>query len=142
MAKTEDLLHCCLYFTANNLARIISRLADECFTKSGLAPSYGFLLMLAAEQPGISQKDLAGQMHLAPSTVTRFVETLENKGLVRREMDGKASRVTVTQEGQAVQEKVLEAWKALYQCYSEILGETDGQKLTQILDAACRRLEG
>jgi MarR family transcriptional regulator, organic hydroperoxide resistance regulator len=141
MAKTEDLLHCCLYFTANSLSRIISRLADECFATSGQAPSYCFLLMLAAEQSGITQKELAEKMHLAPSTVTRFVETLEKKGLVRREMDGKVSRVMVMEAGQVILESIQASWKLLYQRYSDVLGEEEGASLTRLIDEACRKLE-
>ena len=64
--KAEKYLHNCLYFTANSLARQISRLADEEFRLTGLSPSHAFLLMLVNEKPGITQKELGLALNLAP----------------------------------------------------------------------------
>ena len=72
----EKYLHNCLYFTANSLARRITAMAEEAFGKVGLSPSHAFLVMLVNEQPGISQKELSRALNLAPSTVTRFVDSL------------------------------------------------------------------
>ena len=37
---------CCLYFTANSLARIINKMADEEFKKLGICTSHAFVLMM------------------------------------------------------------------------------------------------
>ena len=71
MTKSKSILHECLYFSANSLARVITRMADEEFHPTGLSPSHAFLMMLVNDNPGIGQKDLCEQLHLAPSTVNR-----------------------------------------------------------------------
>jgi DNA-binding MarR family transcriptional regulator len=48
--------------------------------KTGLSPSHAFLMMLATDYPGIGQKELSERLHLAPSTVTRFIDSLVHKG--------------------------------------------------------------
>ena len=74
------LLHSCLYFTANALAREVTRLADDSFAETGLSPSHAFLVMVAANSPGIGPSELGDGLHLAPSTITRFIEALEHRG--------------------------------------------------------------
>lgn len=46
----------CLYFTANRLGRVITKMAEDEFAASGLSPTSAFLLMAVFEKEGISQK--------------------------------------------------------------------------------------
>ena len=39
-SKTNNPLECCLYFTANSLARNITRMGEEEFAVLGMTPSY------------------------------------------------------------------------------------------------------
>lgn len=137
----DTYLHHCLYFTANSLARAVGQLAEKAFEGTGLSPAHGFCMMLVIERPGITQKELAQALHLAPSTVTRFLDRLQDRGFVVREAQGRLSRVSPTADGLALSEPMARAWKALYQRYSEILGEEAGQELTALADKAGRRLE-
>jgi DNA-binding MarR family transcriptional regulator len=140
MNQTATVLHHCLYFTANTLARVISRLAEEEFRITGLSPSHAFLMMLVNDHPGIGQKDLCEQLHLAPSTVTRFIDALVHKGLLMRKTDGKLSRVSATDAGQALQEDIADAWERLHQRYAHVLGLKYGDALTAMIDDASMKL--
>lgn len=131
----------CLYFTANALARKVGRMADEAFAGTGLSPSHAFLMMLVNEQPGITQKELTQALHLAPSTVTRFVDSLQRKGFVVREVEGKLSKVSPTDAGLALKDPIAAAWKRLYHHYSDILGEEEGKRLTAVVHQANCELE-
>lgn len=70
----------CLYFSANALARAVTRIAEEEYAAVGLAPSHAFILMTVNKQPGITAGEVADIMLLDPSTVTRLVEKLEKQG--------------------------------------------------------------
>jgi DNA-binding MarR family transcriptional regulator len=140
MPRSHELVHNCLYFTANSLGRAVSRLADAAFAPTGLSPSHAFVLMLAAEEPGIGPGRLAERLALAPSTVTRFADALVRRGLILREADGRAARLIPTPAGLALLKGVEQAWKRLHQAYVDVLGE-QGDRLARELDDACRALE-
>ncbi len=140
MPKSKSILHNCLYFTANSLARVITRMAEEEFRRTGLSPSHAFLMMLVNDNPGIGQKELCEQLHLAPSTVTRFIDTLVYKGFLTRQADGKASRVYATMEGENLRKPIADAWKNLHQRYADVLGVIKGDELTAMIDAASNKL--
>jgi MarR family transcriptional regulator, organic hydroperoxide resistance regulator len=138
--KTQDYLECCLYFTANSLARVVARMADEEFGKLGLCSSHAFLLMLAADAPGISQKELAEHLNLAQSTVSRFVDSLAQRGYLEKRAAGKLAQIHATESGKAQLEAIHDAWQALYGRVNDILGQTANDRLAKSTCAAYRKL--
>lgn len=136
LRKTDKILHDCLFFTANSIARKITKMAENEFRFTGLAPSQAFILMLVYENPGIGPKLLCEYLNLAPSTVTRFADTLKYKGYITKEVMGKNISISITDEGAKLYDKIAEAWTNLYLRYSEILGEQEGIKLTKNIDWA------
>lgn len=136
MKKEGSILHNCLYFTANSLSRVITRMAEQEFMGTGLSPSHAFLIMLVNDCPGITQKELCEKLNLAPSTVTRFIDTLVYKKLLTRQAKGKASMVFPTKEGQLLQDPIEVAWKSLHARYATILGLKEGDELTSLIDKA------
>ncbi len=142
MPDKRPILGNCLYFTANSLSRIITRMAEEEFSITGISPSHAFLMLLVNANPGIGPTELANELHLAPSTVTRLVDKLAGKGLLERRADGKTIGVYPTEAGEQVQETIYQAWHRLFERYSAKLGETYSQELTQMIDEASQRLEG
>lgn len=131
----------CLYYSANALARVLTKLAEEEFAITGLAPSYAFLLMTVNETPGIQPKDISAHMQLTPSTVTRLIEKMEYRGLLERKSTGKYTLVYPTAKSKKLDKKVRDAWKSLYKRYSALLGEEKGKKLTEEVYKARQRLE-
>ena len=140
MDHCSHIFHNCLYFTANSLARTITRMADEEFRSTGLSPSHAFLMMLVNDRPGIGQKELCEQLQLAPSTVTRFVDNLAHRGYLIRRSEGKTSKVHATTAGAQLCEPIANAWKRLHQRYTKVLGLKAGDELTAMIDDASQRL--
>ncbi|KAF5089221.1 MarR family winged helix-turn-helix transcriptional regulator [Methanobacterium aggregans] len=131
----------CLYFTSNRLSRILTKMAEEEFKSAGLFPSQAFALMIINRNPGISQNNLSHELDIKPSTTSRFIDKLEHKSLVKREVKGKSSFLHPTEEGVDLMGTIEECWKNLLNRYSKILGFEEGEKLAQSIDLACNKLE-
>jgi DNA-binding MarR family transcriptional regulator len=131
----------CLHYAANALARVITKMAEEEFAVTGLAPSYAFLLMSVNKNPGIYAGELAAIMMLKPSTVSRLIEKLESQGLVKRVTEGRSTLVFPTTSSVALDAIIKQAWMALYNRYVEVLGETQAAELTTKVYNAALLLE-
>jgi DNA-binding MarR family transcriptional regulator len=131
----------CLYFASNALARNITRLAEEAYAPTGLAPSHAMLLMAVIDQPGINPTEIAEIMLLKPSTVTRLVEKLEQKGLATRQSNGKFTEIYPTEEGNRLNMKIKSAWMDLYRQYTSLLGEEVGTQLAALSYKAAKTLD-
>ena len=141
MEKCESKYCDCLYHSANAFARLMTKMAEEEFAVTGLAPSHAFLLMTVNYKQGIQPKELSEQLQLMPSTVTRLIEKLETKGLVERKSVGKITEVSSTAAGKKLDKKIRSAWMSLYHRYTNLLGEKEGKQLTELIYNASKKLE-
>jgi DNA-binding MarR family transcriptional regulator len=141
MSECNHLLGKCLYFSANRFSRIITKLAEEEFKITGLSPTYAFAVTIVNKKENISSKELSEYLHMAPSTITRFVDKLITKGLVARDIRGKNSYVISTKKGKEHQEIINKAWKNLYYAYSEKIGYAEGEDLSNMLNIFSEKLE-
>ena len=141
MAESPNPYCKCLFFSANALARTLTRQAEDAFARTGVAPSLAFVLMTVRRHPGIQPSEVAKVMMLSPSTLTRLVEKLEGKGLLRREAKGKAIHIHLTEQGEALGPVLLEAWQHTYQGYAAVLGADTAKALTDQVYAAALALD-
>jgi len=137
----DRFLETCLFFTANRLGRIITKIAEEEFAETGLTPMYGYLIRLAIGNPGISQKELAEKLSVASSTLTRFVDKLEAKKLVQRRVLGKTVQVYPTDKAIAMKEALLRASHNLHERLDAILGKETAATITEAVLKTSKRLE-
>ncbi len=130
----------CLYYSANALSRIVTRMAEEYFAPTGLSPSHAFLLMSVIRQPGLSAGDAAALMQLTPSTVTRLAEKCLERGLLTRTSEGKYTLLHATPEGEALGPELFKAWQAMSARFQEKLGEGPARNLTGTIAKAADAL--
>ena len=130
METKNNFLESCLFFNTNALSRYLLKLAEKEFKHLGLSPAHASLLLLVYDRPGISPKQLSLLLHLTPSTITRFVDVLEKKGLVRRTTKGKSAFISPSKKGLALKKSVAVAYKKLYMKYTEILGLNTAKRLS------------
>jgi MarR family transcriptional regulator, organic hydroperoxide resistance regulator len=141
MEKKESKYCQCLYYSANALARIMTRVADEEFASLGITPSYAFLIMTVNSKPGIQPGEISIEMQLTPSTVTRLIEKMEHKGLLERKSNGKFTQVYTTPKGEEIIPGIKACWMNLYKRYSGVLGEEDAGRLTSMIYDAVKKLD-
>jgi DNA-binding MarR family transcriptional regulator len=130
----------CLYYSCNALSRVLTKMADEAFSTTGLSSSYAFLLMIVNDKPGVQPKEISEQMQLTPSTVTRLVERMEFRGYLTRTQVGRSTEVYPTQLSQELNPTIKTAWKSLFERYSNLIGKEESQALTAKINDANVRL--
>ena len=105
--KASESTYCnCIYWASAALARKVNKLAEDAWAPMGLAPGQAYLLSLILDQPGRQPLDLSEELHLAPSTITRFVEKLEENKLVVRVSEGKTTSVYPTQKAKGLSDEI------------------------------------
>ena len=134
----------CLYFNVNALARVVNKQWTKAFEKFDLSPAHGYLLRAVLTNPGISQKQLADELRLEKSTITRFVEALEQKGLVERwknSNDARETGVYATKQAKTIQAGLESLGDELYQTMVESLGANNLKQLVKQLRESATKLD-
>lgn len=131
----------CIYFNLATLTRRINRIWSDAFGRVGLSPSHGYLLRAIAESPEASQKDLGELMELDASTITRFMDALEAKGLIEKTSRGKGASFGVTREGRKVNRAVTKTMDELFQGMQAHFGAAQFKVLVEGLRKAKQSFE-
>ena len=85
----------------------------------------------------LRQSTLAELVHADPSTISRHVSLLVERGLVRREpdpLDGRSSRLVATPEGQALLAQMHRDREALIEAVTSAWSAEDLTRFTELLD--------
>lgn len=141
MKDDERKFSSCLHFSTNALSRILTKMADEEFAASGLSSSYGFLLLVVDTKPGIRPKEVSEKLHLNQSTVTRLVDKMEFRGLLRRKQVGRSSEIYITKKGSQTIPAIEEAWENLQNRYSKVLGQKQAESLASAIHLSTQIME-
>ena len=139
--SVDDLLEGCLYFNTASLHRMISKLAEKEFNKIGLSPSHAFIILYAIDHPGVNQNTLCDHLDLQPSTMTRFLDSLERDELIYRQVNGRDRLIYTTEKGNKKKKQIREAWQRLYFAYNEILSEPFASELSKNLHFSSKKLK-
>ncbi|WP_329142622.1 MarR family transcriptional regulator [Streptomyces sp. NBC_01456] len=99
-------------------ARVHRITAGSLLRETGLYPGQELLMMQLWERGEERQMDLIKTLGLDPSTVTKMLQRLEQSGFVTRKpspVDRRAVVVSATRAGQALRDRVTQAWRDLEQ---------------------------
>ena len=140
--KSSESKYCnCLYFTTNALARKIEKLATESWKKVNMSPSHAYLLLLVLEEPGMQAGQIAEQLQLTPSTITRLIEKMEEKKLVIRATEGKLTNVYPTQKGKDLKPQLKQCVEEFSEKYVKILGKEESKTFIRNMNIMADKLE-
>ena len=85
--------------SVNSFSRTLSSFFDKKLSRFNLATSYIELMILLKDNDSVSQKEIADQLSLAPSTITRFVDKLRKEGYLTKKRDGRNMTIELTDKG-------------------------------------------
>lgn len=133
----------CIYFNLNALTRRINRRWERAFGAVGLSPGHAYTLRAILDSPGLSMKELAEVLQLDASTITRFVDALQHRGLASRgnsETDKRSFGVFPTRTGIQLQDQLEQIGQELYEEMRGYLGDEQFDELVLDLRTAQQRV--
>ena len=128
-AQLADLLY--------GLTRRLRRAQAERLAPLGLTPAQerALRVITRSEQPP-RMTELADQLGIVPRSLTRVIDTLEEAGLVRREIDPRNRRAILlhlTERGQAVRDDMRQARRRAAEDLFAALAVDDRKTLAELL---------
>ncbi|NOU60153.1 MarR family winged helix-turn-helix transcriptional regulator [Marinifilum caeruleilacunae] len=123
----------CLYFAANSLARHLNNLAENAFKFTCITPAYAFVMLEILKDPGLGQNELARRVNVKASTMTRFVDKLIEKQLIKRTTEGRSVKIFPTKEGEDFKPIIEQALTILHDSYCDLLGKDLAMNMTDQL---------
>lgn len=138
-----------LPYALESTSRVIQEAITKDFKKHNIKiPHEEFVILDTIYcHPGILQIDLAKKVLKSRAHTGKFLNSLENKGLIKREKAIKGSRQTIllnylTEEGKKVHaETVEEIKKYINETMPEIINDDDVDKLVDFLNTLKKEVE-
>jgi len=122
-------------------ARLIGRMVDA---DQGVHPKQFFCLRVVSAHDGISQHELADELHVAAPSISRMLQAMERAGLVERrddERDQRITRVYLTERGRLFEAKFRGIVSGYVKDTIGRLSEADRRELIRLLQAFAGTLE-
>lgn len=123
-------------YLLNQVSTVYYANLEKALNSIGLHYGQIYVLISLWEKDNQTQKELADNISVSPPTVNKMVKSLEKNSFIemrRCENDSRAVRITLTEKGKDVREKVESIWKDLENDISANLTETEKLILLQIL---------
>lgn len=129
MGYSSAMFERCLYFNVNALARAVNQIWDEAFAEFDLSPSHAYMLRLVLSRPGLTPKQISQELKLEKSTITRFLDAVQKKGLIRRHKgisgDAREQGIYPTKRAEKIAAQLEETGDALYQKMLASIGKAE-----------------
>jgi DNA-binding MarR family transcriptional regulator len=128
----------CIGFRVRMLNRVITSIYDEALTGAGVKTPQFNVLVAVSNHSGMRPSELAKILAMDESTLSRNVDRMCAKGLLRLNPgdDRRSHRITITPKGSAIIDQAYPAWEKAQDEASRLLG-TEG---IAALRAAVRNL--
>ena len=134
-----------LYQGLHRINRQMHRMAHrDNYKKGGIYHGQAHLLVAVLNHDGASQRDLAEQLDVRPSSMTEMLTKLEKNNLIVRKQDEKDQRVMhihLTEEGKKSAEEILESKDHSAASFFQALSEEEQEQLMLLVKKLSAGLE-
>ncbi len=133
----------CTNFKTRQLSRLLSRHYDAELAPTGLKTTQYSLLSHVQHLGPIAPGELARQMGLDASTLTRNLQPLLAAGWLQQDAgpDGRTRSITLTDAGRAKRAEAHRSWKAAQLKVNALLGDERVAALHTLIDDCTAQLE-
>lgn len=133
----------CTYFKLQCLHRVMTRYYDGHLAGSGLKGSQLALLTSIKFLQPVRPSDLATQLHLDNSTITRTLRTMRERDLVSclPEVDERSRLIELTEAGQLALTRARRHWRQAQSTMAEQMGASDINELHELMDRFTEKLD-
>lgn len=118
----------------------MEKLAQASWKSVDLSPSHGYILILVLQEPGLQPGQLAEQLLLSPSTITRLLEKLEEKKLIIRTVSGKTANVYPTPKAKQLSPELQKCVTDFRKQYESFLNSEESLKLVKSMNLITDKL--
>lgn len=105
-----------LGFLFGEISRLHHSRAHSIFAQHGIHRGQHRILFMLWKGDGVTQKEMAERLNLAPATITDALQRMEKAGLIERRADLEDQRITrvyLTEKGKSFQMEVHGVFKSL-----------------------------
>jgi len=120
----------CMYFSVNQLARHLNKIADDAFKEINITPTQGFALISIGELNKHTPSEIANELEMTPSTITRFLDRLDKLGYIERKYLGRNTEINLTEKGKRTLVKVSECWGKIHDVNVKVFSEELAKTIT------------
>jgi len=133
----------CLFFNSNGLVRKLNRIWDDAYKESGLSAPHAYMLRMIAAKPNLMQKEIAQQLQLEKSTITRFTNILIEKGLIAKQgtEDGRKNTLVASAKGKKLASKLNKIGDGLYKKMKNQLGDKQFEQVVKQIKSTAKLLD-
>jgi MarR family transcriptional regulator, organic hydroperoxide resistance regulator len=120
------------------------QLALKILPDKTMHPGQARCIWTISSNEGITQRDLAGLLHLSPPTVSAMLQKLEKAGVVERHTDAddqRLTRITLTEEGQALGSRLTEFHREFINATVGSMATEDQREFERLLGVLREKLE-
>lgn len=96
-------------YLIHQIAHLILQQYNEKLEREGITASQERVLVLLYKHDGVTQSNLQQDLFIKPSSVTKLIDILERKGLVKRTnggKDGRVKKISLTDKGKQLEESL------------------------------------
>jgi DNA-binding MarR family transcriptional regulator len=125
-----------IWFYANNIIRIARQLINDELHSMNLSSAEGnILLHLLTRERLMRQEDIVEELEISKPAVSRAVETLEQKGFIRRDkdpFDKRVNWVALTDKAYEIGPRIEQIYSQIFETAAEGLSEAEVQAFIQL----------
>lgn len=134
-----------LYYALHDLTKQMHRAVHRDYhMRGGIYHGQAKLLMEIFKNNGASQRELAENLDVRPSSMAEMLKKLENNGFILKkqdENDQRISHIYLTDEGKKIVEEIEKSKDEFEEKFFSALTEEEKEKLLVLIEKLCLGLE-